>query len=766
MPQLISANAHSDERAAAACEALDAEAYAFGDDIAFASPTPRLETVAHEVGHTLDSTPGVHLQPGPGHPKEDSPAEKRADAFAGKVASSTAGMGDVKLAETRLHGEDADDTPPNLSWLADELEEIIVRLESKVLNDAGRLHDEYELRGHIGTMAFYEYAGSLGPREKALLDRGRKLLDSLAGPRTPAATAATQSKADRLEAVSPLVQRTVADLDEGGDARRIVDPMLKRAEALEPWALELQSVRHTGQSPGEFGYGNYLNLCVLRLRTSAPDTAAALGEQLGPMGIAVGPTSGAYQSLAHRDPNEPLPPGSEHIGTDARWVDNFVMQQYEPTYRRGEPGALSDFLQLTYRDGVTIDIQIGLISDNRDGSGAQAVANAKEGAGGRLFPLRMSRDTTPRIWAAKQGAVKRMTELDDDYERWLGIGMVMAFPPVGMIVPEPRPAAPLRLPQTSGEPATAPGDAAASRPSRPATSELAPASARHEAPATENPATAPQNNVARGSSRHAPVQQPGRPTASDGETSNGHQSGASPAGDMLPSPISYSVRVQALESAGVSGDLSKVLRDAEAGSPGAIGEIEAMERWNREGKTVEALPEHQNVAAPSGKPRKNPDFRVGGELTELKTRDKPLTEAYIKQEIKSANAQIKDSGLDVNKPRVGGGTGPQGRTEIQLKGEAALEAIRDPQGTLALVENAVRGQVPAKPVDQRGARGGICGWTALGRVGATARQPNRKDNAVRHPNVGSSTMGGNEPNRFASHAAQQEKISRSHDGRP
>lgn len=141
-------------------------------------------------------------------------------------------------------------------------------------------------------------------------------------------------------------------------------------------------------------------------------------------------------------------------------------------------------------------------------------------------------------------------------------------------------------------------------------------------------------------------------------------------------------RTRSLRAAGVRGDLSKLERDAATGrQPGAVGEVEAMERWMRQGikgEEIELLPEVQN----SG--RSNPDFRVKGELVEVKTRGDALTPRYIEDQIGVANRQIRNSGLDVERLMVGvGQRGPQGSLEIQLQGAAART------GTLDVVEAQV-----------------------------------------------------------------------------
>ena len=112
-----------------------------------------------------------------------------------------------------------------------------------------------------------------------------------------------------------------------------------------------------------------------------------------------------------------------------------------------------------------------------------------------------------------------------------------------------------------------------------------------------------------------------------------------------------------------------MLREAEAGDEGAIGELESIERWLRAGRTVEVLPERQNAGV------KNPDYRVDGDIVEIKTRSEPLNNRWIKDNIRSANEQIE-----------GSGTGETGAVELQIRGEAAETA------TLEGVERQVRGQ--------------------------------------------------------------------------
>lgn len=142
-----------------------------------------------------------------------------------------------------------------------------------------------------------------------------------------------------------------------------------------------------------------------------------------------------------------------------------------------------------------------------------------------------------------------------------------------------------------------------------------------------------------------------------------------------------SERIDALKKAGVKGDLDTIKRNAELGQPGAIGEVEAMERWVAEGRSVESLPEVQQGP-------KNPDFKVDGEITEVKTRNEPLTvgDTYISEKIKYANSQIKKSS------QVGPDGGrPQGQIEIQLNSQAA-ESIRENPNVQSYIESQVHQQ--------------------------------------------------------------------------
>ncbi len=76
--------AHTDDKAAAAAGAMGAEAYATGNDVAFAGE-PSLHTAAHEAAHTVQQKGGVQLAGGVG--AVGDPYERHADAVADAVVA-------------------------------------------------------------------------------------------------------------------------------------------------------------------------------------------------------------------------------------------------------------------------------------------------------------------------------------------------------------------------------------------------------------------------------------------------------------------------------------------------------------------------------------------------------------------------------------------------------------------------------------------------------------------------------------------------------
>jgi hypothetical protein len=84
--------AFTDSHAAAACRALGAEAYTFGNRVAFKSNHPSLHTAAHEAAHTVQQGSGIG--PAGGIGREGDRFEKEADQAAAAVRRRT-GAGDA-----------------------------------------------------------------------------------------------------------------------------------------------------------------------------------------------------------------------------------------------------------------------------------------------------------------------------------------------------------------------------------------------------------------------------------------------------------------------------------------------------------------------------------------------------------------------------------------------------------------------------------------------------------------------------------------------
>jgi hypothetical protein len=83
--------AHTDANAHAANEAMGAEGYATGQDVAFSAATPSLHTAAHEAAHVVQQRAGVHLKGGVGEAGDayEQHADRVADlAVAGKSAEA------------------------------------------------------------------------------------------------------------------------------------------------------------------------------------------------------------------------------------------------------------------------------------------------------------------------------------------------------------------------------------------------------------------------------------------------------------------------------------------------------------------------------------------------------------------------------------------------------------------------------------------------------------------------------------------------------
>jgi Domain of unknown function (DUF4157) len=199
------------------------------------------------------------------------------------------------------------------------------------------------------------------------------------------------------------------------------------------WALTLQ------QRAGP--WGNYLNHFYLALHDADKAAGDSFAASVTGMGIAIGPDTGHFQNLDYLDPRvqAPLNPAIANLPF-GRSVDNFKSALYDLNYKPSKPGQLSTILRLTYDDGTTIEISLWDISDNKDPSAANAIAQGSLGPGGRVFPSRLDQQTTPRLWAEKRKALAVMQADNEDFFFFVSLGLagVMSNLPIGPVVgPEP-----------------------------------------------------------------------------------------------------------------------------------------------------------------------------------------------------------------------------------------------------------------------------------------------------------------------------------------
>jgi hypothetical protein len=111
------------------------------------------------------------------------------------------------------------------------------------------------------------------------------------------------------------------------------------------------------------------------------------------------------------------------------YVDDFENVVYDVDYRGVPRGSLSKWLQVHYRDGTKIDINIDSIIDKSVGpeESEDLKRSGRIGEGGRIFPSELNSGTTPRLAAAKRQALIVM----DDYNALFILG---TFPVVWLII--------------------------------------------------------------------------------------------------------------------------------------------------------------------------------------------------------------------------------------------------------------------------------------------------------------------------------------------
>ena len=254
--------------------------------------------------------------------------------------------------------------------------------------------------------------------------------------KTPPPLVRPKSARERLQSAAPIIKHTEKFLrDKSPDDKALLSALLSgtKARGIQRWALEMQQITH---SP----YGNLLSLFFFRFADAFPGTITEkMMARVIANGVAVGPATGHFTSLDHLDPTEPIPkkpvdPRVEEAKFSA-FVDTFTSVDYDVGYRMVN-GALSQVLQLTYQDGTRLDLDFRLVSDNLEPAPSQVFAHAFLGAADRIFPLRMSPETTGNLWRAKQQALAEIEKSNQDFETFLAISLaaINSALPVGPIV--------------------------------------------------------------------------------------------------------------------------------------------------------------------------------------------------------------------------------------------------------------------------------------------------------------------------------------------
>jgi hypothetical protein len=276
--------------------------------------------------------------------------------------------------------------------------------------------------------------------------------------------------------LAALVDKAVRELDKRewhfwyppvyGDADpKVLQNIYQEAinkDILRLWALTLQ------QREGH--WGNYLNHFYLVLSDNNRDAAEKFYQSITQQGIAIGADTGHFQNLDYIDPRvvAPLNPAIAHLPL-ALSVDNFKTAIYDLSYKPSKPGQLSTTLRLNYEDGTTVEVSLWDISENREPAPLNAIAQGYVGAGGRVFPIRLSRSTTPRLWLEKQKALATMRADNEDFIFFVSLGLAGIFSnlPVGPVVgPEPPFDVPTSAPRTSCRGGTGPGQGDVSIPQK------------------------------------------------------------------------------------------------------------------------------------------------------------------------------------------------------------------------------------------------------------------------------------------------------------
>jgi len=138
----------------------------------------------------------------------------------------------------------------------------------------------------------------------------------------------------------------------------------------------------------------------------------------------------------------PVNPEIANLSWD-KYVDQYADCKYDLNYKISQNVSFgySSILQLSYDDGVNIELDFGEIEDRSMPSDAarNAMAQGYLGRGGRIFPRVLAPATVPRLWMAKS---KALADQDKDFKTFAGVGMagvafVLSVPAMPAGLPPP-----------------------------------------------------------------------------------------------------------------------------------------------------------------------------------------------------------------------------------------------------------------------------------------------------------------------------------------
>lgn len=148
------------------------------------------------------------------------------------------------------------------------------------------------------------------------------------------------------------------------------------------------------------------------------------------------------------------PPGTEDLRQRSwlYYVDCFTAANYDLGHNFDPAdGRLSTSLRLTYADGVAVDVDLNQVGEEEPDEATfdRYLNHPRLGPGQRVFPERMNRRTTPRLWAAKHQALITMDRYNRDFiARVLGtVSLVLPTVALGLrpLPPEALEIPPLRV---------------------------------------------------------------------------------------------------------------------------------------------------------------------------------------------------------------------------------------------------------------------------------------------------------------------------------